>query len=61
MFESVLGTIFAVCTWSWVRTIADHIPDAIMGRLFVLLRTRWKAATKTVKRGGIGTTVLREV
>jgi coenzyme F420 hydrogenase subunit beta len=58
-FEWLLGLTFAVCHWPLSQWVADVIPDRIIGAVFVWLRTRWKAATKGVKRAGWGQTELR--
>lgn len=53
-FELLLSTLFRCCAHPLARRAADAMPNALIGPLFQHLRTAWKAATRRVKRSGLG-------
>jgi SAM-dependent methyltransferase len=52
-FELVLGWVFRICQWRLPRVVLRAVPDALLGKAFVVFRNTWKARTKKVKRQGL--------
>ena len=53
--ENIMGVIFRICWTRLGRWGIQIVPDAIISAMFKMARTRWKAATHTTKRTGLGT------
>lgn len=55
LMETVMGLIFRICWTAPARRAIQCVPDRVIGWMFRRARTKWKAATRTAKRTGIGT------
>jgi coenzyme F420 hydrogenase subunit beta len=53
-FEVLLGLLFSFCRSRAGRQVADLMPHSVIGPMFQWFRKVWKAATKNVKRSGLG-------
>ncbi|NLE44135.1 MAG: coenzyme F420 hydrogenase [Chloroflexi bacterium] len=54
LVEVVISSIFVLCRQPLVRSLAEHIPLALLGPSFDFLRRIWKNVSKPTKRKGLG-------